>query len=189
MALLFGGLAVAAGAQAATVTVEKVQQPRLEPRDEPGSYLKITIDQQVYHMALLGDWRILMDYGGMDVAAMPAKGGASFVGLKVEKCVDKNGKPLKTIPPELVESWLAKLKPKEARYEGADPDLSKPATQVDIAFTRFSEKEAWKCQYQLRLMDRELWVFACEIGPFGDNEALNHYASLTTTFRKVSSTP
>jgi len=171
---------------AAEVFVQKVHLEPKTPDEDPQDFVRIVIDGQIYSCASLNDWLLSPNLYGWDFVAVHPKGSAfGFVGCRVERCVDKEGKPFPYLTQELLDIQLKRLKPEGPRYDGNTPVIGNPVTSVEFELLQIEETRSSRCHYRISLVEDHLWIFGCEAAPRYFGPAYQTYGAFSGTFCRL----
>ncbi|MBI4023680.1 MAG: hypothetical protein HY360_01785 [Verrucomicrobia bacterium] len=174
---------------AAQVSIQKVHEEPKTVNEDPQDFVRMTIDGKGFRCALLGDWGLVGDTYGYDVAAIPPNGASGLVAVRVETCVDNKGKPFTQLTKELLDAQIKRLKPEGTRCEGEPPALQDGMTTVEFDLLRVEETGSLKCHYRFSMVEDHLWTFVCQAPPAKYPPVFEKFCILSGTFSKEEKEP
>lgn len=166
---------------ASNVSIQRIHQEPKSLNEDPQDFVDIIINKHLYRTTSLGEWALSSNLYGFDFVAIPPEGISGFVGVRIESCPVKDGKPVTVLTSEILEKQLNRLMPKGPRYDGKIPSTAESAVPIEFEVLRVEEVQSWKCRYRISISGKQLWVFACESNP-------NQYETVLKTFYTVAAT-
>jgi len=176
----------AAWLTAAEVSFQKFHQEPKTPEEDPQDFIRICINKEFFQCASLSEWGLLANYGSWDFAAVAPGGKSGVIGVRVERCVDKENKAYPNLTKELVETEFKKLTASWGRCEGRPPELKEPGSSLTMELTRIDGNQVQKCRYHLELRGDQLWTFGCEAAPTSFETVFKGFSVLLGTFSKLT---
>lgn len=158
------------------------EEPTGNSWDDPQDYFQIVINGKIYSSATFEGWRPIANFAGMDFAAIPSNGASGMIGVRIESSLDPNGNAYPIFTQELIESQIKRLKIDGLSYEREQIVLSEDKTVLEWSHRVIDKSGYVYFYYQLRLVGKHLWIFACQADSSVYDETYEMFRVLTGTF-------